>query len=147
MKHTYIDSGVLIEAMQGNSGTAVSFQAQRILLEPDREFTSSIFVKLEVLPKATYYKKNAAEVAFFYEDFFFQLSGTLGSSRRSPHASSISACLRLEGLSREEPTNGGSCCSCGCCYRSCFGHTPVRYLKYDPKRRRKDRGRYISAVK
>ncbi|MBC6476253.1 MAG: PIN domain-containing protein [Hormoscilla sp. GM102CHS1] len=68
MKRTYIDSGVLIEAMQGNSGTAVSFQAQRILLEPDREFASSIFVKLEVLPKATYYK-NAAEVAF-YEDFF-----------------------------------------------------------------------------
>jgi len=68
MKRTYIDSGVLIEAMQGNSGSAVSFQAQSILIEPDREFASSIFVKLEVLPKAIYYK-NAAEVAF-YEDFF-----------------------------------------------------------------------------
>jgi len=46
----------------------LTFQAQRILLEPDREFASSIFVKLEVLPKATYYK-NAAEVAFD-EEFF-----------------------------------------------------------------------------
>ncbi|MBO1351385.1 MAG: PIN domain-containing protein [Hormoscilla sp. GUM202] len=66
MKRTYIDSGVLIEAAQARSGSASI--APTILAEPNREFASSIFVKLEVIPKATYYK-NADEIAF-YEKFF-----------------------------------------------------------------------------
>ena len=39
-----------------------------VLTDPDREFVSSIFVKLEVLPKPTYFK-NQAEVDF-YQAFF-----------------------------------------------------------------------------
>ena len=39
-----------------------------ILDDPDREFASSIFVRLEVLPKAVYHS-NQAEVEF-YEAFF-----------------------------------------------------------------------------
>ena len=66
MKRTYIDSGVLIEAVRGTN--AVAMKARGIITEANREFASSIFVKLEVIPKATYYK-NAAEVAF-YERFF-----------------------------------------------------------------------------
>lgn len=66
MKRTYIDSGVLIEAAQGTS--EISSLAQNILIDPNREFASSIFVKLEIIPKATYYKQ-VAELAF-YEDFF-----------------------------------------------------------------------------
>ncbi|MBC6421691.1 MAG: PIN domain-containing protein [Hormoscilla sp. SP5CHS1] len=66
MKRTYIDSGVLIEAVRGTN--AVALKARRIITDTNREFASSIFVKLEVIPKATYYK-NAAEVAF-YERFF-----------------------------------------------------------------------------
>ncbi len=66
MKRTYIDSGVLIEAVRGTN--AVAMKARGIITDTNREFASSIFVKLEVLPKATYYK-NADEIAF-YEDFF-----------------------------------------------------------------------------
>ncbi|MBO1351387.1 MAG: PIN domain-containing protein [Hormoscilla sp. GUM202] len=66
MKRTFIDSGVLIEAARGTND--VSVKSREIISDTDREFASSIFVKLEVLPKATYYK-NVAEVAF-YEDFF-----------------------------------------------------------------------------
>lgn len=66
MKRTYIDSGVLIAAARGT--TAVAIPAIEILDDPNREFASSIFVKLEVLPKAIYYK-NTAE-ADFYEAFF-----------------------------------------------------------------------------
>lgn len=66
MKRTYIDSGVLIEAVRGTN--AVAMKARGIITDTNREFASSIFVKLEVLPKATYYK-NADEIVF-YEDFF-----------------------------------------------------------------------------
>jgi len=66
MKRTFIDSGVLIEATRGTND--VSVKAREIISDTDREFASSIFVKLEVLPKAIYYK-NADEAAF-YEDFF-----------------------------------------------------------------------------
>ncbi|MBO1351383.1 MAG: PIN domain-containing protein [Hormoscilla sp. GUM202] len=66
MKRTYLDSGVLIEAAQARS--AIASIAQSIIFEPNREFASSIFVKLEVIPKATYYK-NADEIVL-YERFF-----------------------------------------------------------------------------
>lgn len=66
MKRTYIDSGVLIEAVRGTN--AFAMKARGIITETNREFASSIFVKLEVIPKATYYK-NADEIAF-YERFF-----------------------------------------------------------------------------
>lgn len=66
MKRTYVDAGVLIAAARGTE--AVSGRAMAILVDPDREFVSSIFAKLEVLPKPTYFK-NQAEVDF-YEAFF-----------------------------------------------------------------------------
>ena len=66
MKRTFIDAGVLIAAARGNSH--VSAKAMDILDDPDREFVSSDFVKLEVLPKAIHYKRQA-EVGF-YEAFF-----------------------------------------------------------------------------
>jgi predicted nucleic acid-binding protein len=70
MKRTYIDSGVLIAAARGT--TDVSISAMQILDDPHREFASSIFVKLEVLPKAICYK-NTAE-SDFYEEFFSAVS-------------------------------------------------------------------------
>jgi predicted nucleic acid-binding protein len=66
MKRTYVDAGVLIAAARGSG--SIAQQALEILDDPDREFASSIFVKLEVLPKAVYHK-NEAEVAF-YRTFF-----------------------------------------------------------------------------
>jgi hypothetical protein len=65
-KRTFLDSGVLIAAARGIDDTAL--QALQILDDPDREFVSSIFVKLEVLPKAIY--NGFREEAAFYQSFF-----------------------------------------------------------------------------
>jgi predicted nucleic acid-binding protein len=62
----FIDAGVLILAARGEQDAAV--KAMAILDDTAREFASSEFVRLEVLPKAVYYR-NAAEVKF-YELFF-----------------------------------------------------------------------------
>ena len=63
---TYIDSGVLIFAAQGK--TAAAALALPFLADPNREYVTSDYVRLEVLPKATFYKRTA-EVAFY--DLFF----------------------------------------------------------------------------
>ncbi|NEQ40228.1 MAG: PIN domain-containing protein [Okeania sp. SIO3I5] len=63
---TYIDSGVLIAAFRGITPTRI--KATKILDDPQREYATSLFVKLEVLPKAIY-NKQPAEVDF-YETFF-----------------------------------------------------------------------------
>jgi len=66
MKLTFIDSGVLVAAARGVED--ISKKALEILQDSDREFASSIFVKLEVLPKAVYNRQ--ADEAEFYETFF-----------------------------------------------------------------------------
>lgn len=63
---TYIDSGVLIAAFRGV--TTVALKAAEILDDSQREYATSLFVKLEVLPKAIYHQQQA-EVNF-YETFF-----------------------------------------------------------------------------
>jgi predicted nucleic acid-binding protein len=63
---TYIDSGVLITAARGTA--ALSAPAIEILSDATREFVSSAWVRLEVLPKAQYFKRQS-EVKF-YELFF-----------------------------------------------------------------------------
>lgn len=63
---TYVDSGVLIAAARGIG--PMSAVASALLGDADRHFVSSDFVRLEVLPKATYYKR-AVEVDF-YQIFF-----------------------------------------------------------------------------
>ena len=70
MKITFIDSGVLIAAARGAG--EVARRAMEVLDDPDRAFASSAFIRLEVLPKALYYKNhNEAE---FYEAFFAEVS-------------------------------------------------------------------------
>ena len=66
MIRTFVDAGVLITAARGVD--PIALKAIEILDDPNREFASSIFLKLEVLPKAVYYK-NEAE-AEFYNTFF-----------------------------------------------------------------------------
>ncbi len=63
---TFIDAGVLITAWRGQA--AERLRALTVLNDPSREFVSSPFVQLEVLPKAQYYQQKA-EVEF-YEAFF-----------------------------------------------------------------------------
>lgn len=62
----YVDSGVLLAAARGTD--EVARQAFAVLDDPDARFASSIFVRLEVLPKAIY-NRRAAE-AQFYETYF-----------------------------------------------------------------------------
>ncbi|NES00012.1 MAG: type II toxin-antitoxin system VapC family toxin [Symploca sp. SIO1B1] len=63
---TYLDSGVLISAFRGIQ--SFSIRANQILNDENREFASSRFVQLEVLPKATFNKQQ--DEAEFYETFF-----------------------------------------------------------------------------
>ena len=63
---TYIDSGVLLSAANGEG--RIAEKALEILGDSSREFASSEFVKLELIPKAIYNKQT--EEAQFYEEFF-----------------------------------------------------------------------------
>ena len=62
MIRTYLDAGVLITAARGKAPLAT--RALDILDDPNRQFVSSVFLKLEVMPKAIYHKK-ASEVEFY----------------------------------------------------------------------------------
>ena len=66
MIRTFIDAGVLIVAARGED--EIAERALEILKDPNREFASSVFLKLEVVPKATYNKRN--DEVEFYEEFF-----------------------------------------------------------------------------
>ncbi len=70
MTRTFIDSGVLIAAARGEG--AIAERALAILLDPNRELASSIFLKLEVLPKAVY--NNRTSEVTFYEEYFDAVS-------------------------------------------------------------------------
>ncbi len=63
---TYVDSGVLIAALRGPGFAAQA--ARAALADPTREFASSDYVRLEVLPKPRYFKR-AGEVTYL-ENFF-----------------------------------------------------------------------------
>jgi predicted nucleic acid-binding protein len=65
-KKTYLDAGVLIAAVRGKD--EVARRAMQVLDDPDREFFSSAFLTLEVLPKAVYGKRQ--DEVEFYETFF-----------------------------------------------------------------------------
>jgi predicted nucleic acid-binding protein len=69
-KRTFIDAGVLIAAARGDD--IPSIIALKILDDQSREFASSPFIKLEVLPKAIYNGKK--EEIEFYEAFFDSVS-------------------------------------------------------------------------
>lgn len=69
-KRTFIDAGVLIAAARGDD--VPSIIALNILDDHSREFASSPFIKLEVLPKAVYNKKR--DEVEFYEAFFDSVS-------------------------------------------------------------------------
>ncbi|BAQ63149.1 hypothetical protein GM3708_3555 (plasmid) [Geminocystis sp. NIES-3708] len=70
MIKTFIDSGVLIFAARGEGELAE--KALSILEDSDREFASSIFIQLEILPKAIYNKKQT-EINF-YNTYFEAVS-------------------------------------------------------------------------
>jgi predicted nucleic acid-binding protein len=64
---TFLDAGVLIAAATGRDPD-VQYVAIALIDDPDRTFVSSTFIRLEVLPKASYYRRQ--HEAEFYEAFF-----------------------------------------------------------------------------
>ena len=70
MTLTFVDTGVLIAATRGLPEE--SHRAAAVLFDPSRTFASSVFVRLEVLPKPLYFRRRA-EVAF-YRAFFRRVS-------------------------------------------------------------------------
>ena len=70
MKLTFVDSGVLIAATRGD--LRVSSAALQILDDRSRTFASSDFVRLETIPKATFYQRT--DERQFLEGFFSTVS-------------------------------------------------------------------------
>jgi len=66
MIRTYLDSGVLLSAAR--EVDALSEKALEILEDENRSFASSVFVRLEVLPKAICYRRT--NEAQFYQEYF-----------------------------------------------------------------------------
>lgn len=65
-KETYLDSSVLLCALHGKGATFAN--AYQIVNDASRKFLSSDYVRLEVLPKPTFYKKQ--ETLDFLNEFF-----------------------------------------------------------------------------
>jgi predicted nucleic acid-binding protein len=63
---TFLDSGVLIAAFQ--SRNTVSTPVLTLLDDPERVFVTTDYVRLEVLPKLLYFRRETE--AEFYEAFF-----------------------------------------------------------------------------
>jgi predicted nucleic acid-binding protein len=72
MTRTYVDAGVLIAAATGRD-PMLQRAALAVLGKAGRDFVSSAFVRLEVMPKAVY-PRRAKEVAF-YQTFFAAVAG------------------------------------------------------------------------
>ena len=66
MIRTFLDAGILIAAVRGQEREAA--RALAILEDPERSFLTSALLRMEVLPKAIYYRRSA-EVAL-YERYF-----------------------------------------------------------------------------
>jgi predicted nucleic acid-binding protein len=69
-KLVFVDAGILIAAARGNDELAQ--RAMEILDDPEVGFASSVFVKLEVLPKPLY--QNRKDEVLFYKTFFAAVS-------------------------------------------------------------------------
>jgi hypothetical protein len=70
LTQTFVDAGVLISATTGRD--ALFDRAWDILDDPERVFLSSDFVRLEVLPKAHYFRHQ--DEVDFYEMFFTEVA-------------------------------------------------------------------------
>lgn len=73
---TYIDSGVLISALRGPQ--VIADRALSFLNDPLRDYVTSDYVKIELLPKCRFFKNKDEEQ--FYEEFFDRSSIHVPSS-------------------------------------------------------------------
>jgi len=92
---TFLDSGVLIAAARATG--VLGTRALALFNDPDRVFVTSEFVRMEIFPKAIYYKRQS-EVAF-YEDFFSDAEQIVPISEPLGHLAYTEAChAGLSGL-------------------------------------------------
>lgn len=70
VKLTYVDSDVLRAVWEGEDG--ISRHAMEILDDPNRTFASSLFLKLELVPKPRFNKRQ--DEIEFYQEFFDAVS-------------------------------------------------------------------------
>jgi predicted nucleic acid-binding protein len=73
---TFVDSGLLIAVAKGEDD--VYEEAMSVIDDPGREFVSSVYVQLEVLPIATWLERR--EHTDVYEAFFDSVSRWVPSS-------------------------------------------------------------------
>lgn len=117
---TYVDAAVLIyAAKKPTAGTFTRrLRALQILTDPNREFVSSEFLRLEVLPIPNYFKKSN-EIAF-YQAFFngvshwvtdsqllnsaYQLASQYGLGALDALHISAAISVNAEFISAEKPT-------------------------------------------
>ena len=77
-RRTYLDTDALFAAARGNQW--ISDRALEVLDDPDREFVSAIFSKLEVIP-VPLFNGRQAEVAF-YEEYYSGCVEVIHASRQ-----------------------------------------------------------------
>jgi predicted nucleic acid-binding protein len=65
-KRTYLDTGVLFAAFRGEPDTRI--RALTVLSDPAREFVTSDYLRLEMLPKAIFFGNQRERE--FYEEYF-----------------------------------------------------------------------------
>ena len=64
---TYLDSNVLVQAATG-ANRLIQMRALAIITDPNRQFVSSLFSRMEVIPLALHFGR--AKEQLFYETFF-----------------------------------------------------------------------------
>ena len=65
---TYLDSNVLVQAATG-ANRAIQLRALAIITDPSRQFASSLFSRMEIIPLAIHFGRTKERL--FYETFFF----------------------------------------------------------------------------
>ena len=75
-KKTYVDASVLIAAFQGQQ--EIGEKALMILDDPEREFIVSDYLRLEVIPKPSFHRRQ--EEVEFMEAFFESASEDISST-------------------------------------------------------------------
>ncbi len=88
LKRTYLDAGVLLAANSGEPSARL--RALTILNDANREFAASVFLALEVMPKAVYFK-NIKEREF-YEEYFNRATLQVKSSAKLVDKAYSGAC-------------------------------------------------------
>jgi hypothetical protein len=64
---TYLDSNVLVQAATG-ANQQIQTRALAVITDPNRQFVSSLFSRMEVIPLAIHFGR--AKERLFYETFF-----------------------------------------------------------------------------